>query len=74
MHLKPLFEDLEEDFGAPTYTWTHVNTQEESLRPQKMNVMQIPCMVVVKNGREIGRHVGTDVARYYALLRAAGKA
>jgi thioredoxin-like negative regulator of GroEL len=74
MHLKPLFADLEEDFGKPAYTWTHINVQDESLRSQKMNVMQIPCMVVFKNGKEVGRHVGTDAARYYAILRAAGKA
>ena len=74
MHLKPLFEDLEEDFGSPTYAWTHINTQDESLRAQKMNVTQIPCMVVFKHGKEVGRHVGSDVARYYAVLRTAGKA
>jgi len=73
MHLKPLFADLEEDFGSPTYAWTHINVQDESLRAQKMNVMHIPCMVVFKNGKESGRHVGTDVARYYAVLRAAGR-
>jgi thiol-disulfide isomerase/thioredoxin len=73
MHLKPLFEDLEEEFGDPKYVWSHIDVSSDTLRPLKMNVKHIPCLLTYKNGREVGRHVGTEAARYYAILRAAGK-
>jgi len=73
LHLKPVFADLEDEFGAPKYEWVHVNTLVDMPTAKKMNVQNIPAMVVFKNGVEVGRHVGTAVARYYAILRDAAR-
>lgn len=73
MHLKPVFADLEEEFGAPVYEWIHINTKTDSATAQQMNVPHIPALVVMKNGKEVGRHTGTAAARYYALLRDAAR-
>lgn len=73
MHLKPVFADLEEEFTKPNYEWVHINTSVDPLTADQMNVKNIPCMVVMKNGKEVGRHVGTAAARYYGILRDAAR-
>jgi thiol-disulfide isomerase/thioredoxin len=73
LHMKPVFADLEEEFAAPKYEWFHVNTLADMFTTKQMNVQNIPAVVVMKDGKEVGRHIGTAAARYYALLRDAGR-
>jgi thioredoxin 1 len=73
-HIKPAVEDLKEEFPAPLYEWNSINVDTDSIRTLKMGVRQVPCLVVYKDGKEVGRHTGTQMIGYYQLLRKAGKA
>jgi hypothetical protein len=62
-------KELREDFSH--YTWNVINTKEDGETTRKWNVISIPCMVVTKGGVEVGRHVGTQVMRYFQILKQA---
>ncbi len=53
----PVFEDLEKDFTGKV-KFCKVNVDEEQEIGAKNNIRGIPCLVIFKNGKEIGRVVG----------------
>jgi thioredoxin 1 len=68
--IKPAIEDLKEEFDA--VQWVSVNTHEDANDfSLKMNVSVVPTIVVVRDGEEVGRHSGTTLGVYYAILRKA---
>lgn len=57
-YLKPFLSEMKEDYHH--YQWRDIDVDLESIASQRANVQSVPCVVVYKNGREIGRHVGTQ--------------
>jgi thioredoxin-like negative regulator of GroEL len=71
--LKPLFEDLKEEF--PQFTWVSVNTHDDKVGyAQKFGVQFVPTLVLVVSNTEgkvimSEKKTGTNVADYYRLIR-----
>jgi thiol-disulfide isomerase/thioredoxin len=71
--LKPLFEDLKEEF--PQFTWVSVNTHDDKIGyAQKFGVQFVPTLVLVVSNTEgkvimSEKKTGTNVADYYRLIR-----
>lgn len=69
--IKPALEDLKDEFEEQIQ-WVSVNTHQDTKGiAQQLRVTVVPTIVVLKNDVEIGRHSGTQVAIYYALIRKA---
>jgi len=68
--IKPAIEDLKEEF--PQIRFVSINTHADvNGYAAKLNVTVVPTIVVLKDNVEIGRHSGTTIAIYYAILRKA---
>jgi thiol-disulfide isomerase/thioredoxin len=71
--LKPVFEDLKEEF--PQFTWVSVNTHDDKNGyATKFGVQFVPTLVLVvyKDDGEIlmsEKKTGSNVAEYYRLIR-----
>ncbi len=55
--MAPIFEALSGKFGSKM-KFAKVDTQVEMELAQRFNITGIPCLIVFKNGKEIGRIVG----------------
>lgn len=55
--LGPIFEELSEEFKG-RLNFGKLNIDENNEIASRFEVMSIPCMVVFRNGKEIGRIVG----------------
>lgn len=66
--VKPVVNELQEDYK--TITWIQIDTTND---PQTVattyKVTHVPTMVAVFNGKEIGRHSGTQMMGYFALVK-----
>ena len=67
--MKPVFAEMKEDYSD--YQWMSVDVNKNPELTASLGVRNIPCMVVVKGDDMVGRHVGTDIAPYFRILRAA---
>jgi thiol-disulfide isomerase/thioredoxin len=68
--IKPALEELKEDY--PQYTWQEVDIHDDPHGlTRKLNVMAVPTVVVLKDGKEVGRHMGTDMTGYFRLMKKA---
>lgn len=71
--LKPVFEDLKEEF--PQFTWVSVNTHDDKNGyATKFGVQFVPTLVLVvyKDDDEVlmsEKKTGSNVAEYYRLIR-----
>lgn len=54
--LKPVIEEFEK--AHPEMKVTSVNIDEEEELVEKYGVSSIPCLVVLKDGKEVAREVG----------------
>lgn len=54
--LKPVLEELATERSS--YKFASVNVDNEELLAAKYNVSSIPCLIVFKNGEEVGRSIG----------------
>ena len=54
--LRPILEELSEE--VTNYKFASVNIDEEDELAQKYGIFSIPCLVVIKNGKEVARSVG----------------
>lgn len=54
--LKPILEDFEK--AHPELKVTRVNIDDEEELAEKYNVSGIPCLVFLKDGKEVAREVG----------------
>lgn len=71
--IKPAIEDLKEEFDD--IQWVSVNTHQDNEGiAQRLGVVVVPTIVVVKNNVEVGRHSGTTMSIYYSILRKAKNA
>ncbi|PIN86555.1 thioredoxin [Candidatus Woesearchaeota archaeon CG10_big_fil_rev_8_21_14_0_10_44_13] len=55
--LGPVFEQLSKDYKGKL-NFFKVNTEEASDIAERFSVMSIPCLIVMKDGQEMGRVVG----------------
>lgn len=55
--IKPILGKLEEDMGDKV-TVTRVDVDEDQAKAREYNVMSIPTLVLVKDGKEIDRKIG----------------
>jgi thioredoxin 1 len=68
--IKPAVEDLKEEFD--TVQWVGVNTHNDTQGyVAQLKVTGVPTIVVLKNNQEVGRHSGSSIGIYYAILRKA---
>lgn len=71
--LKPVFEDLKEEF--PQFTWVSVNTHDDKLGIAKQfGVQFVPTLVIVvvnSEGKVVlsEKKTGSNVADFYRLIR-----
>jgi thioredoxin 1 len=65
--IKPTIEELKEDYAH--VPWKSINTSVDQAEMKQLGVTSIPAMVIVKDGKEVGRHTGTTLIGYYNLLR-----
>jgi thioredoxin-like negative regulator of GroEL len=71
MVIKPSLEMLKEEFDGQI-EWLSINTKEDPKAVARlMNISVVPTIVVVKDGMEVGRHSGTQIAIFYTLIRKA---
>ncbi len=71
MVIKPSLEMLKEEFEGQI-EWISINTKEDPKAVARlMNISVVPTIVVVKDGMEVGRHSGTQIAIFYTLIRKA---
>ena len=54
--MAPVFEGLSEEY--PDLKFCKLNTEEEPKIAAEYNVMGIPCLIILSNGKETGRIVG----------------
>lgn len=66
--VKPVVAELEEDYKQ--VEWYMIDT---SVDPDNMakayRITHVPTMVAVFHGREVGRHSGTQMMGYFALVK-----
>jgi thioredoxin 1 len=55
--MSPIFEKLEKEMGN-RIKFGKVNVDEERRLASKYGVQGIPCLIVIENGKEVGRVVG----------------
>ena len=55
--MAPVFHELSDEYKGKL-VFGKVNTEEEEALSLKYEIQGIPCLVMVKNGKEIGRIVG----------------
>jgi thiol-disulfide isomerase/thioredoxin len=71
MVIKPSLEMLKEEFEGQI-EWLSINTKEDPKAVARlMNISVVPTIVVAKDGMEVGRHSGTQIAIFYTLIRKA---
>lgn len=66
--VKPVILELQEDH--PAIQWAIVDTSTDpSNLAGSMKITHVPTMVAVYNGREVGRHSGTQMMGYFSLVK-----
>lgn len=65
--VKPVITELQEDYKQ--VDWRMVDTTSDSATASTFKVTHVPTMVAVKNGAEVGRHSGTQMMGYFALVK-----
>lgn len=71
MVIKPALEDIKEEF-ADQIEWISINTKEDPKAVAALlNISVVPSFVIVKDGVEVGRYSGTQIAILYTLIRKA---
>lgn len=67
--IKPALEDIKDEYEG-RIEWISINTKEDpkAIAP-RLNISVVPSFVIVKDGLEIGRYSGTQIAILYTLIR-----
>lgn len=60
--LSPVIEELAESKSMKEVKFTKINIDDNEELSKKYHVSNIPCLVVFKNGKEVGRIVGSQTA------------
>jgi len=70
--LKPVFNELKEEYPDFDWIFTDVNDDPEKLK-DFFNVSKIPSMVIEKDGSILAQCQGTIVTQYLSCLRTASR-
>jgi thiol-disulfide isomerase/thioredoxin len=66
--VKPVVAELQEDYKQ--INWATVDTANDPGHfAATYKITHVPTMVAVYNGKEIGRHSGTQMMGYFALVK-----
>ena len=66
--VKPVVAELQEDYKQ--VNWATVDTGNDPGHLATLyKITHVPTMVAVYDGREVGRHSGTQLMGYFALLK-----
>ena len=66
--VKPVVAELQEDYKQ--INWATVDTGNDPGNFAALyKITHVPTMVAVYNGREVGRHSGTQMMGYFALVK-----
>lgn len=66
--VKPVVAELQEDHKQ--ITWVTVNTANDPGQlAATYKITHVPTMVAVYEGKEVGRHSGTQMMGYFALVK-----
>ena len=65
--VKPVMTELQDDYKQ--IQWRMVDTAVDSALASTYEVTHVPTMVAVYNGAEVGRHSGTQMMGYFALVK-----
>jgi thioredoxin 1 len=66
--VKPVVTELQEDYKQVNWAYVDV-TADPNHFARTFNVTHVPTMVAVYNGKEVGRHSGTQMMGYFALVK-----
>ena len=55
--VSPVVEELSRDYDGKV-RFTKMNTDENEMAPMQWGIQVLPTLVVFKDGREAGRHIG----------------
>ena len=66
--VKPVISDLEEDYKQVNWAYVDISADPNHYTTT-YKVTHVPTMVGVYNGTEIGRHSGTQMMGYFALVK-----
>jgi hypothetical protein len=67
--MKPVFDDLKEEF--PSFVWTYIDISNDVDKlGEKFNVKIVPTLVIV-SPKGTQKHSGTRAAEYYRIFRNA---
>jgi thioredoxin 1 len=58
--MSPILEDLSEQMKEVKFV--KVNTEDNEKLSQKFKISSIPCLIIFKNGKEVGRIIGAHSA------------
>lgn len=56
--LAPILEQLNDEYGA-SYRFAKLNVEEQTALDKDLNVRLLPTLIFFKEGKEVGRHVGS---------------
>jgi thioredoxin 1 len=70
--IKPVIEDLKEDFPELVWNSIDIHNDPENIR-EKYDVKFVPTIVTISAGGKISKHSGTNAAGYYRIMREASK-
>jgi thioredoxin 1 len=57
--MQPIFEDLSKEF-ADKYAFVEVDIDAAASLTDEYNVKGVPTIVIIKDGKEVGRQVGAQ--------------
>ena len=60
--LAPVVEELAESKSMKEVKFTKINIEDNEELSRKYHISSIPCLVVFKNGKEVGRITGSQTA------------
>lgn len=66
--VKPVVEDLMEDFQDFNWKFVDIKNDPENIAVRH-RVQYVPTMLAVIGDEEVGRHTGSVMMGYYALLK-----
>jgi thiol-disulfide isomerase/thioredoxin len=66
--VKPVITELQEDYNQVNWAYVDIHADRNDYRTT-YNITHVPTMVAVYNGREVGRHSGTQMMGYFALVK-----
>ena len=62
--LAPIIDELAESKNMKDVKFTKINIDENRELAQKYNISSIPCLIIFKDGEEVGKIIGAQTAEF----------